>query len=369
MNQDTHHEEVMTEQEVATIQNKCPGCGAGMFFDIESGGLRCRHCGATRDLEDGERVQRRQITDEMMKSQKKWTEAKVFSCENCGAKESVEKKEIARKCAFCGSAQVREINELPGIQPDSVIPFRITEQTAEANFKQWLKKRFFAPGSLKRTNVSKEFTKIYTPVWSFSSRTQNNYNGTLGRTVTRTVGSGQNTRTVTETRWFRVRGTMHKEYLDQLFQAGERIAPVNFNRIRPFNMTQLKVYRQEFLSGIVAEHYSKTLDQCFQEFANFVRRDISNMIVRKYRADRVGSLHVNTQYLDRRFNYVMLPIYINNYRYKDKTYQFYINGESGKVVGRYPKSGAKIAAVVLGILAVVAGTATALYFMGVFGGY
>lgn len=363
--QDTHHEELIQESEVATIQNKCPGCGSNMFFDIESGGLRCRHCGTTKELDSNEQVQRRQITDDVLRSHKNWTEGKVFSCQNCGAKEVLETRAIASKCVFCGSGQIAQISELPGIRPDSVIPFSITDQTAEGNFGKWIKGKLLAPRTLRKRGASSHLTKMYTPVWSFSSRTVNQYNGTLGRTVTRTMPSrpGQPPRTVTETRWFRVNGMIHREYLDRMFQSGERIAPINFNRIKPFNITQLKVYRQEYLSGIIAEHYTKTLEQCFNEFSNFVRRDISNQILRNYRADRVGTLNINTQYLDRRFNYILLPIYISNYKYKNKQYNFYVNGDSGRVVGRYPKSGLKIFGIIAAVTAIIATVAVVAYFL------
>ena len=358
--QDIFNEELVQESQIASIQNKCPGCGANMSFDISSGNLKCNHCATTKDLNDQERVTRRKITDEVLNSHKKWTEGRVHQCENCGSKEVAAKGALSVKCAFCGSNKVAEISELPGIRPDSVVPFRLTKQNAENQFKSWLKGKFLAPKSIKRENIYKEINSVYTPVWSLSAATVNRYHGTIGRTVTRTVGAGQNRRTVVTVRWFRVNGVINREYLDNLYQSGGRVAGRTFNLLKPYNLNDLKVYRPEYLSGLVAEHYSKTLDQCIGEFAGSIRRDISNLIIRRYMADQVGHLAIDTQYNNKRFNYMLLPVYVSLYEYKGKRYNFYINGQTGRVSGQYPKSFAKITSISLLTLAILGGIGFAI---------
>ncbi|MCL2846231.1 MAG: hypothetical protein FWE38_00910 [Firmicutes bacterium] len=350
-----HFEENMTEQEVQaqTAQNKCPSCGANMSFDIETGGLKCRHCNTTKAFDDTERVQRRQITNEILGTHSQWREGKVFRCSNCGAQEVLTERSLATKCAFCGSAQVLESDELPGIQPDSVIPFQITEQSAVERFRKWLKSRWFTPNAFKRYDIREQMSKLYTPCWSFSARTENQYQGTVGRTITTSHSRNGRVQTQTRIQWFRVRGQINHNYTDYFIQSGDRIASRNFNALKPFDLRQVKVYRQEFLSGIIAEHYTKNLEQCFNEFSNFVKRDMRTRIMRKHGADHVQHLDIRTRFHDRRFNYILLPVYINNYRYKEKTYNFFINGATGKVVGRYPRSRVKIALLVLGGLAVL----------------
>ena len=356
-------EEVLTEQQVQTLQNKCSACGAGMVFDIETGNLKCGHCGNMQELQDNEVVQRRQITNDLINSHEKWTEGKVFACSNCGAKEVLDNKEIARKCSFCGSAKIASIDELPGIKPDSVIPFQITEQTAQARFRKWIKSRWLAPSTFKRSDVKERMNKIYTPCWSFTAMTQNLYRGTLGRTVTIQTRNG----TRTSVRWFRVNGQINQAYTDHFIQGGQRISSRSFNGLKPFNLQLIRVYRQEFLSGIIAEHYTKTLEACFNEFSNFVKQDIRRRIIRKHMADQVQHLDIRTSFLERKFNYVLLPIYISNYNYKGKLYNFYINGASGKVVGRYPRSAIRILGIVLGTILIVGGIAAGLWFGGILG--
>jgi len=68
---------------------------------------------------------------------------------------------------------------------------------------------------------------------------------------------------------------------------------------------------------------------------------------------------------DRRFNYVLLPLFISNYTYREKLFNFYINGATGRIAGRYPKSAAKIFGIILFGIALVAGVGAALWFGGI----
>ena len=360
------------EQKLQAQQNKCTGCGAGMKFDIATGGLKCNHCGSVQEFNDNELVQRRAITDDLINKHEKWDEARVLRCANCGATEVVNRTDISLGCAFCGSAKITAVEDLPGIKPDSVIPFQITPETAHQRFRKWIKGKFFAPSRFKKADVKEHMNKIYTPCWSFSSRTENFYNGTLGRTVTvhhhhRGGMHGRGSHgghTETRIHWFRVSGVMNKHYTDVFFQSGSRISNINFNRLKPYNLKQVKVYRQEYLSGIIAEHYSKTLENCLNEFSQFVKSDIRRDILRKHGADQVSHLNIQTTFHDRHFNYVLLPVYVSNYTYKNKLYNFYVNGATGNIVGRYPKSIMKIGVIVLGVIAIVAGAVTGLWFSG-----
>jgi hypothetical protein len=84
-------------------------------------------------------------------------------------------------------------------------------------------------------------------------------------------------------------------------------------------------------------------------------------ILRKHNADSVHKLNIDLNFFDKAFNYTLLPLYIANYNYNDKTYNFYINGVSGKIVGKYPKSRFKIFLLILGA-GLLAAAAIALFW-------
>jgi len=351
-------EQNLNEKETTAETNRCPGCGSNMEFNITSGNLRCGHCGTTQDFDQEGEVVRRKMCDEIVKGHQQWTESAVFRCDGCGAKSVIDRKEIAKPCCWCGSPHVVSTEELPGIKPDSVIPFQVTTETARNSFFKWIKRKFFAPNTLKRLDNKNEFmNQMYSSSWSYSANTVSNYSGTLGRrvAVTRTV-NGQ-TQTTWVTRWFNVNGVLQQPYKDFIVPSCVQIPPRFFDRIKPFNLTLLKVYRQEFLSGIVAEHYSRCIQTCFTDFSNFVRRDLTNKVMRLHNADSVSRLNLNTIYNDKHFNYILLPVYVANYKYKNKRYNFYVNGASGKVAGAYPKSVWKILFSLTGVGLIILGIA------------
>jgi len=350
-------EDFLNEREVEAQSKRCAGCGGIMVFDIETGNLKCERCGQMMVVDDGTAVQRRAMTQEILKNHASWQDGAVSRCDGCGAKGVVDRKSLSKHCAFCGSARVVSIDELPGIKPDSVIPFQITSDSARERFTKWLKSKFFAPNALKRLRTDEQFNAVYSSSWSFSANTYSQYAGTLGRREYRTRTVNGRTTTTTTIRYFRVRGDIAHNYRDFFVQSGDRIHSGTFNKLQPFNLQLIKAYRQEFLAGIVAEHYSRTIDICFKEFTDFIQRDLRHKIMRRHNADLVQALTVNTNYNDKAFNYVLLPIYIANYTWKGKLYNFYVNGASGKIVGKYPLSKLKIFLVSLGVavLAIIGG--------------
>ena len=364
-------EEFLSEQEAQTITNKCSGCGATMDYDIVSGNLKCGHCGTTQQIEADDHIERRQMTDIIIKERDKWTESSVFRCDGCGAKEVLDKKEISKRCPFCDSPNVVGTEELPGIKPDSVIPFQITMDAATERFRMWLKRKWLVPRIFKTADIRERLNAIYCSTWSFAATTENRYSGTLGRRVqtsyqTRNSQGQMVTRYRTQIRWFRVSGQMREVYTDYIVQSGDKISAIMFSKIKPFDLKLIKVYRQEYLSGIIAEHYTRNLELCFGDFSNYIRQDLRRKIMRKHNADCVQSLDIKTNYTDRKFNYILLPIYIANYVYNKRNFNFYVNGASGVVVGKYPKSKLKIALLTFGIGILVVGAAIGAYFAGVF---
>jgi hypothetical protein len=160
--------------------------------------------------------------------------------------------------------------------------------------------------------------------------------------------------------YFNVSGQIARRFADYLVQSSSRISPLNFSKLKPFNLAEKKPYRGEFIAGIAAEHYSRSLDECFTDFSNFIKGELRKDIMRRHNADFIQSLKLNLSFPTKEFNYCLLPVYLANYSYNAKTYNFYINGMTGKIAGRYPVSKSKVFILtLLGIL--VAGAVAFVY--------
>lgn len=333
---------------VGTETEKCPSCGSNMVFDPEGQCLSCPHCGTNVQFEKGDTAKELDLSSALGKG-RQWNaeEAVVFSCDNCGAKVVLKAEQTAKLCPFCGTAHVRKTEELAGLRPNGLIPFSFGEEKAVEYSKTWAKKRFFAPRKFKKHLTAENVNGVYMPCFTFDSHTTSYYEGRIGTTHTRTVGSGKNRRTETYTVWRNISGTYYDDFNDVLITAGSKLDQQKLDKIRPYDTDAGKVYEENYLLGFMAYQYDEGLDGCWDKAKGVIDKELRNRILSQYSYDRVAYLNVSTRHERVTYKYVMLPVYVGNYNYKKKLFNFYVNGESGRTWGRYPKSVPKILSLVL----------------------
>ncbi|MDD4210847.1 MAG: hypothetical protein PHC46_00430 [Clostridia bacterium] len=332
---------------------KCKNCGGGMEFNPENQELQCLHCNSIINFETGERVVKKPFENMEQEFQSWDKESVLVRCTNCGSKEVVSSKNIAHKCSFCGSTKMGNTNDLPGIKPNGVLPFIITEKQSTVNFMKWLKKRWFTPSDLKKTARINTFSGVYTPTWSYDDEIHTHYKGVLTRTETRRVGDRTESYTVS----FPVRGKRDDSFTDILVPVGQKIDRVSFKRLEPFKFATLRIFNSNYLAGFTASHYSINATEAWKSAVQYMKSDITRRIVQKHNADGVSYLDMDLTHKNTKYSYILLPIWVCNYFYKQKLYNFFINGNTGKVTGKVPRSAIKIILFilfVLGLLVVLA---------------
>jgi hypothetical protein len=62
--------------------------------------------------------------------------------------------------------------------------------------------------------------------------------------------------------------------------------------------------------------------------------------INQYETVNVTDAQVSFQ--EKKVEYAMLPVWVLNYRYRDKNYSFTLNGQTGKINGQLPISGGKV---------------------------
>ena len=346
-------EEIYRAEEKETEVYKCPSCGANLEFDPDEQILKCDHCGHRQAFEASHIVQ---LVDFMTGERPKNTwgdETKVYRCNNCGSTEILSATEIAKTCPFCGTTNIVETDELPGIRPTAVLPFLFGEEKAKEYFTRWIKKRWFIPNKLKKAKLRSDYNGVYSPAWVYDADTMSSYEGRLGEHYTVTVGSGKNRRTETRTRWYRVSGVHYSTFKDLIIEASPYLTQAEVNALKPFRMDVGVEYDKRYLAGFSASHYERDVDACWPDACREMEAVIRREILGKYHADVVDYLNVNSGYHDVKFKYLLLPVYICNYFFEKKNYRFYVNGCTGKVTGKVPRSPAKIAAFSAAVLAVI----------------
>lgn len=344
------------EQVTDTAVSKCPSCGSNMVFSPEKKCLECEYCGTTAEVDLSKYSYELDFSKLLDPSVNTWgAETHVFRCTNCGAKEILSKKEIVKNCSFCGTSNVVETDELSGLKPNAVIPFSIDKSTACTNVIAWAKKKFFAPKKFKESVRPEKIKGNYTPAFTFDSMTSSAYHGRLGIYYYETRRVNGKTVQVRKTRWFNISGRVNSNFDDILVKASDAVPQADMNKIVPFTTNASQEYSEEFLHGFSASQYSSTGLECWGIAKQTIRSSIRNQILRGYTYNVVGSLNIDTTYHKITYKYILLPVYVGHCKYTEKNYNFFVNGQNGKVSGKTPLSWLKIALLSLLGIAVVGG--------------
>lgn len=345
---------------------KCPQCGGVMDFDPATGNLKCPYC----DYEETIPVQKEEpkkakeldfYAAEHTANQNWGTETKTVLCKACGAESIYDALQTSAVCPFCGSNQVMEANEQDTMAPGGVVPFKISDEEASTLFRKWIKRRWFCPKLAKNSAKPKRFKGIYLPYWTFDADTYSSYQGEYGIDHTEEDSEGE---THTVTNWHWTSGTYSEFIDDELVLASKNHDMSMLRKLEPFDTENNKTYKPEYIAGFVAERYSLGLKDAWTKAMASIKRKLNQHITDEIRrenfADHVRSVVVDTTYDNITYKYLLLPVWISNFKYKEKVYQFMVNGQTGKVAGKTPLSAPKILITILGILAVIA----ILYFFG-----
>lgn len=359
-------QDVQYLEEKQTLTFNCQSCGGQTAFDPATQQLKCTFCEALTPVEH--------TTDEMIEydlhqalHQQQQTSrndefTRVFHCDNCGAETVLDPYHVADFCSFCGSSHVSERETEEVIQPTLVVPFQITEADAVSHFKQWMKKRYFAPAKLMQFHQMDKMRGIYIPYWTYDADTYSEYKVNVGthyyvtETYTYTDGDGKTqtgTRMVQKTRWHTERGSYREFFDDVLVQATHQQTKALLAKIEPFRLGGLVDYKDQYVAGFLAERYAVDLHQGWTIAQSAIESAIQNGIVNQVAGDIVEIQRLSIEHHNETFKHVLLPIWLSSFQFKEKTYQFIVNGQTGKISGESPVSWVKVLFTVIGVAAVL----------------
>lgn len=350
----------LDEKQASTMEEtdkKCPCCGGVMDFDPKTGGLLCPYCDHVEAIavEEAEPAVAEELTFDTAENIENcnWgTEKKTVICKACGAESVYDALEIASVCPFCGSNQVMEAADQNTMAPGGVVPFQYSDKQAAELFQKWIKRKFFCPKLAKQSARAKHFQGVYLPYWTFDAQTDSTYRGEYGITKTKRVGDEE--RTVTD--WHRCSGRYQQFFDDELVCATTNQNRVMLAGIEPFHTADNKAYKPEYIAGFAAERYAIGFKQGWEIAKQSMNQKIRNSIDRKIRqehhADTTRNIQISSTFHGLTYKYLLLPVWISSYKYKDQVYQFMVNGQTGKVSGKTPISIPKVLLTVLGAIMV-----------------
>jgi len=351
-------------------QFPCKDCGADLVFAPGTDCLKCPYCGAENCIPKAApgsvREEDFRATLANLAHSQDVQDTLAVKCVACGAESQFGSDVVASKCPFCGAAIVATAQSIKQIKPKALLPFNITREQASASFRGWVASLWFAPSELSQTAERSGIDGVYTPAWTYDSDTDSAYTGQRGddywdtETYTERDANGNTvtrTRQVRRTRWSYASGRVQNTFDDILVLASNSLPRKIAQRLEPWDLENLVPYRDEYLSGFVAESYQVDLSQGFETAREIMDGFIRQSICRDIGGDHQRIDSVNTQYENITFKHTLLPVWISAYRYRERVFRFLVNARTGEVQGERPYSVWKILLLVLAIVLIVGGFA------------
>ena len=290
-------------------------------------------------------------------------ETSEIKCRQCGANTSLPPNVSGAKCAFCGTPLImNEATVKRFWQPNYLLPFKISDREGGKNFGQWLAKKWLAPSNLKKSAVSfSTFKGVYLPFWTYDANTFTHYRGERGVNRKEKFKNDKGEikeRTVTD--WYAATGNVKVTFDDVLVPASKTLPSHIANQLTNWDMGNCVSFRKEFLAGFITELYQSDFRESLDDAKKKMEPVIDKAICSDIGGDKQRINTKNIEYNDLKFKHLLLPVWISAFTFKNKLYQFVVNGRTGQVVGEYPKSMAKVVSIILAIVAIIGAI---IYFM------
>jgi hypothetical protein len=213
------------------------------------------------------------------------------------------------------------------------------------------------------TKLKDPLNGIYTPYWTYDAHTVASYTGRRGDdyyttehyTVTVNGRRESRTRQVRHTRWTSVRGVVRNGFDDILILASESLPKKYAEELAPWDLSNLVPYQDSFLSGFRSESYQIDLLEGFNLAKEVMKPQIESTILTDIGGDHQQISTISTRYNDVTFKYILLPVWVSAYRFKEKVYRILVNARTGEVQGERPYSWIKITLASLAVIGIIAG--------------
>lgn len=317
----------------------CEVCGGRLTVDGDGTTAVCAHCGNRQSLvKKGDQYGIKNLSMSILKQRAKGVRweigERIIHCNNCGAERIHTEREMNSLCPFCSSNQVILTDALESfIQPDSVIPFRVTERQAAAALDEALNSRTerFKSFFVNNRVVRREMRSVYLPYWYFDAsvsvtRTVTAKRGESGSSLGGSFDASGN--------YQLLGGSSQENFSDALHDvpwAGFRSPPPKLiARLGKYDVDTAVKYRPVLLADHSAEIYSVNFDQASLE----VRKYIKQLVKDRFTMNDPFSgetVRVSSTVQSMSFRLLLVPLWVVTLTEDDRDTRIgVIHGQTGK---------------------------------------
>lgn len=322
---------------------KCKNCGGNVIYSPERRKMYCPYC----ESEDSE-----ERNDEAQQD--------INICPNCGGQVPAGAHACALKCPYCDNYLILNERVEGAFEPRLVIPFQFGREACKKRLRDNFKKCLFAPTDFLSEAKLNGMDGEYVPFWLYDYKTHCEYRGEGRNVRIWTTGDTE----YTETSIYDIHRSMDIDFSRIPVDASVGMPDDIMDLLEPYGYDQLTDFKPEYLSGFNGEKYNMTSDLVESRARSKMQADseqLLNATIAGYSSVRQTQKEINAQGVEA--SYGLLPVWRYQYRYQGKNYPFYINGQTGKIVGKAPLSKKKVLAYGATVWACLTGILSLLYLL------
>lgn len=327
----------------------CKNCGAVLYWNPTSNSLECEYCGKQfqpSDFEEEEIINEK--TTENIESQPEQADEGmqatdesdsgdlvIYKCSQCGAEVVTARSTIATTCAFCGEALSISDKLVDNFKPDYVVPFKITKEEAIKLLKKHFKKGVLTPKDFIRNNEIEKIKGMYAPFWLHSFK--NNAKAIVSACKTSSSRRGYDK---IETRsLYEVDIDATADFKNIPTDALKNISNKLMGAIEPFDYSALNDFSPAYMSGFYAEEYNEDKTKTLPRAEERADETMKEQILSSVKGYATTAIQDYDNTIDNTVSkYTMLPVWLFHIKYNNEDFLYAVNGQTGKVAGKLPKS-------------------------------
>ena len=294
---------------------KCKNCGGNSIYHPDKKAMWCPHC-------------------EGLDSQEAVESPSMEVCANCGAPlQEVGEYTSALKCGHCGTYIILDERIKGENAPDLILPFQISREKAEEAMKREFGRRLFTPASFLTRQSLECMEGSYVPFWLYDYRVRIDYEGKATRVNVYTRGDTE----YTETSHYRVVRKLDVDFDRIPADASKRMADDIMDLMEPYEYQALENFTARYMSGYEAERVNFAEDELRERVETKARGDSEELLdgtINGYTT--CIPVHKDISLSKTKAYFALLPVWVYRYPFRGEEYIYYVNGQTGKVIGKTP---------------------------------
>ncbi|MCL2815509.1 MAG: hypothetical protein FWD23_12985 [Oscillospiraceae bacterium] len=320
---------------------KCLTCGGDLLFNPTLQKWKCEWCDSEFTEKDLGPAAAETTGSDAVESYEHADnpDVKVYKCSYCGAEVVTDNVTAATFCVYCQRPIVVGSQFSGAFKPDFVVPFKNTKDQALKSFKDYLKGKRFLPNEYKNDQNIEKLAGVYIPFWLYEGDVGFNVRGE-GDIVT---NKRQGDYDIKKTDIYEIAREGQIKIENIPVDASTRTPDDLMDSIEPFDFSTLTGFSTNYLSGFLAEKYDEEESKLYERAKKRFEGSAENKIRESLEKYSTVRRKVDKKRLDNvKSKYGLLPVWMFNSKFKDKQYNYAMNGQTGKMTGNLPVDGGKI---------------------------